>query len=172
MKIETPCQVCFTPFASRWEPEYHDWIPDLLEASVGFNPQSADSDADGVADGEELLGSPGTAAGIVLGVGSDPMKIVAHYGTRDPQLVGFRQWRPFVGVPASDNAWKVSVDVQSYYYMKLTEAQKELAATRGFRTTAVFRHHVGAGFINLDLGKARRRWDVSSSGTQIGRAHV
>lgn len=147
-----------------------DWIPDLIEASLRLDAHRADSD-EVVVDGRASSGSSSNPAKTALAISYDPTAVIAHGGAKDPELVGFRQWRPFVGASAGDAGWKVRVDVQSYYYAKLTAAQKARAAQRGFRTTTVFAAHEGTGFVIADLGMDGRRWDVGTAVTD-GRAEV
>jgi hypothetical protein len=82
------------------------------------------------------------------------------------------QWRPFAGAPLGDAGWKVPVDVQSSYYQKLTTAQKERAATRGFRSTALADAHEGTGFVVADPGMHARRWDIGISRSGQGGWNV
>ncbi len=143
-----------------------DGLPDLLEAVVGLNPRSRDSNGNGIEDGDEDWDGDGVTNALEFGLVIDPSKIIAHYGATDPEREGFQQPanRPFVGTAtprsAAGPSWKVPSVGLSMYFLPLTSAQRATALTRGWRLMT--RGHVPAGiaFSSIDLASEGPRFDV------------
>lgn len=142
-----------------------DWIPDLLEAAIGLNPRSLDSDGNGRPDGDEAF--EGISNVLRFGLVTDPTKIIVHYGGTDPEQLGFQQPsnRPFVAGPStlSDGqpAWNVPSTGQSMYYLPLTSAQRSMAMTRGWRIVSRGEVHSGVALTSIDLTPEGPRFDIN-----------
>jgi len=143
-----------------------DWLPDLIEVAAGLNPQTPDTDGDGIDDADEREASGGLSNWQKWGLTLDPSKVVAHFGALDPEWVGFQQEdnRRIVGegVRISNMwpAWSVPTSGQSMYYLPLTSAQRSEAMSRGWRLVTRLAVQRGGGFLLLDLGPEGPRFDI------------
>jgi serine/threonine-protein kinase len=143
-----------------------DWLPDLIEVAVGLNPQTPDTDGDGIDDADEREPSGGLSNWQKLGLTLDPSKVVAHFGALDPEWVGFQQEdeRRIAGEGARISnvwpAWRVPTSGQSMYYLPLTSAQRSGAMSRGWRLVTRLAVQRGGGFLLLDLTPEGPRFDI------------
>jgi tetratricopeptide (TPR) repeat protein len=145
-----------------------DWIPDLLEAAIGSDPRSPDTDGNGVSDGDETPNDDGATNFVRFGLISDSSKAFAHYGAVDPQTEGFLQPanRPFIGRPVGSNdltatAWKIPSVGQSFYYFPLADAQRADAMARGWRLLTRGRLYAGIGLTSVDFAPDGPRFDIN-----------
>lgn len=143
-----------------------DWLPDLIEVAAGLNPQTPDTDGDGIDDADEREPSGGLSNWQKLGLTLDPSKVVAHFGALDPEWVGFQQEddRRITGegvrISSVWPAWRVPTGGQSMYYVPLTSAQRSAAMSRGWRLVTHLAVQRGGGFLLLDLSPEGPRFDI------------
>jgi hypothetical protein len=140
-----------------------DWLPDAVEAALGTNPEAADSDRDGVSDGEEDQDADGWANCVDYCQGWDPTRIVVHAGPVDPVRLGYGTVRPFASGAAEGPppAWAVTTThQQGYYYWTLPDALKRAALARGWRYLSAGEVLDGTAWVQLDLSPHSGRWDV------------
>src|SRR5207244_4110934 len=145
-----------------------DGLPNLLEAAVGLNPKSRDSNGNGVPDGDEDWDGDGVTNVVEFGLVTDPGKIIAHYGATDPEWVGFQQPvnRPFVGKatvpePSTGPSWNVPSTGQSMYSLTLTNAQRSEAMQNGWRMMTRGRIRAGIALSSVDMTPDGPRFDMN-----------
>jgi DNA-binding winged helix-turn-helix (wHTH) protein len=56
--------------------------------------------------------------------------------------------------------WKIVSDDQMYYYHTLTAVEKQFASSHDWRLICTCAVQVGAAWVNIDLGKGERRFDI------------
>ena len=111
-----------------------DGLVDLVEAAVGLDPRRADSDGDGVADGDEDHDGDGVSNRLALGVTGDPFLTVAQLGTARP-FEGMWQTKrkvdqaPYPGPPPG---WVVTTTSQALLTQRMPAALRARAFARGF----------------------------------------
>ena len=157
-----------------------DGLIDLIEAAAGLNPQSNDSDRDGVFDDDEDHDGDGVRNRLALGLMASPFLTWAHSGAYEPRdLV----WQTPVRFPMSERgdrasrwpSWSlIATQGQGYFHQRLSAAHAARAVKQGFSLVA--RTWPDAGLTSLALDSSTRRTTVrlvdSSSRGQRDRGPV
>ena len=140
-----------------------DWIPDAIERAVGLDPTRADSNGNGITDDDEDSRGDRVHNGLVWAIVPDAARVLAHFGSVDPERAGYRRIRPFVGQAATlaggAPAWRLTADVQGFYYQHLTSSQKQHAMTRGWRLLSCGANWSGTSGVDIDLTPLGPRYD-------------
>jgi serine/threonine-protein kinase len=140
-----------------------DWLPDALEAAIGLNPASPDSDSDAILDGDEDSDADGLSNAQELALPVDSFHLIAQYGAVDPLSLGFRQPddERFEGKRGTRASWRIARPGTSIYWHPLTAEQREAALRRGWRIVTRGEVRDGGGFANLDLIPSGSRFDLN-----------
>jgi hypothetical protein len=154
-----------------------DWVPDVIERTVGLDPTRVDSDGNGVPDDEEDTDRNGLANGLEWVIVADPTRVAVHFGAVDPEREGYRRERTFDGRAAPPDgqlpsAWRATADRMGFYYLRLTDSQKHAALTRGWRLLSRGALRRGSGIVQLDLGPRGSRFDQAFSSRAPGVLQV
>lgn len=151
----------------------HDWIPDALERVVGLDAARADSDGDGLRDDEEDSLGNGISNGLAWAISADSSRVLAQFGSVDPERAGYRRERPFTGRPSTlpngAPAWHLAADHQGHYYQRLTSVQKRQAVNAGWRLLSCGALGDGVSGIDVDLGPFGPRFDQNFLATDKRR---
>jgi serine/threonine-protein kinase len=82
----------------------HDGVVDAIEAAVGLDPRSVDTDSDGVVDGDEDHDHDGVTNRLALGAVGDPFLTWTHFGAHDPRPLAWQAAPQFPAVQHPDQA--------------------------------------------------------------------
>jgi hypothetical protein len=140
-----------------------DWIPDAIERAVGLDPTQVDSNGNGITDDDEDSRGDGVRNGLVWAIVPDAARVLAHFGSLDPERAGYRRERPFVGragtLAGGVPTWHLTADQQGHYFHHLTSSQKQHAMARGWRLLSCGALWSGIGGVDLDLTPLGPRYD-------------
>jgi tetratricopeptide (TPR) repeat protein len=148
-----------------------DWLPDLIEAALGLDPNDSDTDRNGVPDGSDKAEDGSWSNFAQFGLTTDPIRTIAHYGSVNPARLGFAAAAPNPPGDLGDHAERAAVDGDYPAWTVETSSQFELnfsvprslakdAVSRGWRMAVRATVHAGEGTAVFDLTPFSRRFDV------------
>jgi tRNA A-37 threonylcarbamoyl transferase component Bud32 len=145
-----------------------DWLPDLIEAALGLDPNDADTDRNGVPDGSDKAEDGPWSNFEQFGLTTDPIRTVAHYGSVNPARLGFAAFSPNppgdhaerAAVNGDYPAWTVEASSQFQLIFSVPRSLEKDAVSRGWRLSVRATAHAGGGGAVFDLTPFSRRFDV------------
>jgi serine/threonine-protein kinase len=143
-----------------------DGLIDCVEAAYGLDPDKADSDTDGVPDGDGDIDADGFDNHVALGLPASSFLVTAAYGAHAPATLGWQSPPkfPFLGsaVTGSDGpAYRIeAAQSMAYLYQRLGADVARQAMRRGFSLLARLQPDSGLATLAVDLAPHGPRFDL------------